>query len=157
MDDLTIARMIHILAIVCWIGGVAFATTVVIPSVKALPPSERLAAFDRIESRFAPQARIWLLFAGASGLWMIQRGGMWDRFGDLHFWWMHAMLCVWSIFFVVLFIIEPVILRRRFEVWAARSPDGAFRLLHRAHILLLGLSLITVIGAVAGSHGFSPF
>lgn len=156
MDDLTIARMIHILAVICWIGGVAFATTVVIPSVKALPSSERLTAFHRIESRFAPQARIWLLFAGASGLWMIQRGGMWDRFGDLHFWWMHAMLCVWSIFFVVLFIVEPVILRRRFEVWAARSPDGAFRLLHRAHVLLLGLSLVTVIGAVAGSRGFSP-
>ena len=70
--------------------------------------------------------------------------------------WMHAMLCVWSIFFVVLFIVEPLILRRRFEVWAARSPDGAFRLLHRAHVLLLGLSLVTVIGAVAGSRGFSP-
>ena len=76
MDDLTIARMIHILAVICWIGGVAFATTVVIPSVKALPSSERLTAFHRNESRFAPQACIWLLFAGASGLWMIQRGGM---------------------------------------------------------------------------------
>lgn len=156
MDDLTIARMVHVLAIVCWIGGVAFATTVVIPSVKGLPPSERLAAFHRIENRFAPQARIWLLLAGASGLWMIQRGSMWDRFGDPNFWWMHAMLCVWSIFFLILFIGEPLVLRRRFDAWATRSPDLAFRRLHRLHIFLLVLSLITVIGAVAGSRGLSP-
>ena len=157
MDDLTIARMIHVLAIVCWIGGVAFVTTVVIPAVRGLPPSERLAAFHRIEGRFSRQARVWILLAGASGLWMIQRGRMWDRFGDLQFWWMHAMVCVWSIFFVVLFIGEPLILHRRFDEWAVRSPDRAFRQLQRLHIVLLVVSLITVVGAVAGSRGLSLF
>lgn len=157
MDDLTIARMIHIVAIVCWIGGVAFVTTVVIPSVRRLPPGERLTAFHRIEGRFAPQARIWVVLAGASGLWMIHRGEMWDRFGDPHFWWMHAMVCVWSLFFLILFVVEPLILRRRFDDWAGRSPDRAFTRLHRLHIVLLVLSLITVIGAVAGSRGLSLF
>lgn len=157
MDESIIARMIHVLAVVCWIGGVGFATTVVIPSVQALPPAERLAAFHRIEGRFAPQARIWIVLTGASGLWMIYRADLWDRFGDLHFWWMHAMLCVWAIFFLVLFVGEPLILRRRFDNWARRSPDVAFRRLLQLHIILLGLSLITVLGAVAGSRGISPF
>ncbi len=157
MDDLIVARVIHILAILGWIGGVWFATAVVIPSVRGLAPAERLAAFHRVEHRFAPQARIWVLLAGASGLWMIHRGGMWDRFSDPHYWWMHAMLCVWSIFILILFIGEPLILRRRFDGWAASSPDRAFSLLHRLHILLLVLSLATVAGAVAGSHGLSLF
>lgn len=157
MDDFTVSRVIHLVAIICWIGGVGFATTVVIPSVRGLPPAEQLAAFHRIENRFAPQARVWVLLTGASGLWMIHRGAMWDRFGDPHYWWMHAMLCVWSIFFLILFIGEPLILRRRFDEWATSAHDRAFRRLHRLHIGLLILSLTTAVGAVAGSHGLSLF
>ena len=33
MDDFTIARALHVLAVVAWIGGVAFVTTVLMPSM----------------------------------------------------------------------------------------------------------------------------
>lgn len=92
MDDFTIARTIHIFSVLMWIGGVAFVTLIVIPSIRlTYPPGERLSAFELIEGRFAPQARIWVLLAGASGFWMVYRGQMWSRFVDPQFWWMHAM------------------------------------------------------------------
>lgn len=74
MDELAIARMIHILAIVCWTGGFAFVTTLIIPTVQRLPAGERLTAFHRVKGRFAPQARIWVVPAGASGPRMFHRG-----------------------------------------------------------------------------------
>src|SRR3546814_19313253 len=81
----------------------------------------------------------------------------WGRFRSLDFWWMHAMVCVWTIFALLLFVGEPLILHRRFPRWVARDPDAAFARLHRMHVVLLTLGLITVFGAVAGSHGWSIF
>ena len=99
MDDITIARAVHVLSVLLWIGGVAFVTLVVMPSIAHAHPSDwRLGTFHQLEGRFAPQARIWVLLAGLSGFWMIYRGHMWDRFADPRFWWMHAMLGIWVIF-----------------------------------------------------------
>ena len=81
MDDFTLARAVHVLAVILWIGGVAFVTLVVMPMLKASEePDTRLARFQQIESGFAWQARIWVLIAGASGLWMVWRADMWGRF-----------------------------------------------------------------------------
>jgi hypothetical protein len=53
----------------------------------------------------------------------------------------------------LLFVAEPLILRRHFHGWATARPKLAFAWLQGAHWLLVGLSLITILGAVAGSHG----
>lgn len=39
--------------------------------------------------------------------------------------------------------------------WATKRPDAAFAWLHRAHWVLLLISLFTIFVAVAGSHGWS--
>ena len=44
-----------------------------------------------------------------------------------------------------------------FHKWATTAPEVAFAWLHRAHWVLLALSLITIFGAVAGSQGWSVF
>ena len=36
MDQLAIARALHVLAVVLWIGGVGFVTTVLLPAVRRL-------------------------------------------------------------------------------------------------------------------------
>jgi uncharacterized membrane protein len=152
MDDITIARLFHVLAIVMWIGGVAFVTTVIFPSIRRNhPPAERLAAFHRIERHFARQAAIWVVVAGASGLWIIYRADMWDRFGDTHYWWMYAMVGLWLIFFAMLFIIEPLFLHRHMA--ASAGPEKDFDRMERMHRLLLAIAVATILGAVAGSHG----
>jgi hypothetical protein len=70
---------------------------------------------------------------------------------------MHAMVCLWTIFVIGLFLVEPFVLDRGLEKWAARRQESAFAWLGAAHWLLLTLSLITIFGAVAGSHGWSVF
>ncbi len=68
---------------------------------------------------------------------------------------MHAMVVVWAIFSAMLFVAEPLFLHSWFLERAERSPENVFRLIERLHWVLLGISLATVLGAVAGSHGVS--
>jgi hypothetical protein len=59
MDDTTIAQAIHVIAVILWIGGVGFVTTVMLPAMRHMKgPVERLAFFDDIERRFAWQAQM---------------------------------------------------------------------------------------------------
>src|SRR3546814_1406299 len=52
MDDFTIARVLHVLAVSMWMGGVAFVTTIVMPFIRrSSPPAERLEAFHHFEGR----------------------------------------------------------------------------------------------------------
>ena len=156
MDDVVIARALHVLGVVIWIGGVAMVTLVVLPALRRgdLGPN-RLQIFEAIERRFAWHARIATLIVGMTGFYMTQRLDLWDRFRSGEFWWMHAMVCLWLLFTVLLFVAEPLLLHRRFHARATAQPDAAFALLQRAHWLLLALSLITILGGVAGSQGLS--
>lgn len=152
MDDFILARVLHVLAIIAWIGGVAFVTTVLMPAIRAAnPPGERLAAFHHVEQGFARQVRFWVALAGLSGFWMAYRADMWDRFADPHYWWMHAMVGLWLVFAVMLYLVEPLFLHRRMEHSA--DPARDFAKMQRMHRVMLGLATITVLGAVAGSHG----
>ena len=156
MDDVVIARALHVLAIVIWIGGVAMATTVALPAVRRGDlGADRLKAFQAIEHRFVWQARTAVIIVGLTGFYMTARLDLWERFQSAQFWWMHAMVGVWLLFAFVLFVAEPFILRRHLEPWAKAAPQITFAWLNRAHWVLLALSLVTIFGAVAGSQGWS--
>lgn len=158
MDDVILARALHVLAIVIWIGGVAMATTVVLPAVRRGELGEdRLKAFQAIERRFVWQARTAVIIVGLTGLYMTWRLDLWNRFHAIRFWWMHAMVCVWLLFAFILFVAEPFILHGRFHRKATEQPGVAFARLQLVHWVLLSLSLITILGAVAGSRGWSLF
>ncbi len=155
MDDLAIARALHVLAVVLWIGGVGFVTTVLFPAIRRTrDPEQRFAAFESFERAFAWQARATTLLAGLTGFYMTGRFHLWDRFWSVQFWWMHAMVLVWLVFTVMLFVVEPLFLDRWLAARSRADPVATFRLMQRLHWFLLTLSLITVLGAVAGSHGF---
>jgi uncharacterized membrane protein len=156
MDPITIARALHVLAIVHWIGGVAMVTLVLLPGImRHVSADKRLVLFEMIEDRFAFQARISTLVAGLTGFYMTYELGAWYRFTEPGFWWMHAMLAVWAIFTLVLYVAEPLFLRRWFHERASRDPEGTFRLVQRMHVLLLTVSLVTVGASVLGAHGAS--
>ena len=158
MDEIVVARALHVLAIVIWIGGLAMATTVVLPAVRRgdLGP-DRAKVFHAIEQRFVWQARISIIIVGLTGFYMMARLDLWERFHSAQFWWMHAMVCLWLLFTVVLFVAEPFVVACRFRKWATSAPQVAFRWLNRVHWVLLALSLITIFGVVAGSQGWSLF
>lgn len=158
MEEYTLARVIHVLAVVLWIGGVAMVTTVIIPAIKKMASKEdRINTFEEIEGRFAFQAKITTFITGLTGFYMVYRLDAWDRYFNANYWWLHAMTIVWLIFTLVLFVLEPLVLHKLFKKFAEKNPEKTFKIMHRAHWVLLTLSLITIAGAVAGSHGWFLF
>lgn len=158
MDSFILARVLHVLGVVLWIGGVAMVTSTLLPLMARIPPiTERIAFFKHIEKRFARQARFTTLLVGVTGFYMVYLLDAWQRFADIQFWWMHAMVLVWLIFSFFLFILEPKVLHKRVSESAHRDPEATLTKMQRMHWFLLSISLITVAGAVAGSHGWLFF
>ena len=153
IDWPALARAVHVLSVVHWIGGLAFVTFVILPGLHEFEAERRLAVFDALERRFAWQARISVLLAGISGFYLFDVFGHWDRITEPTFWWLHAMIALWAIFMVMLFVAEPLFLHAWFESRARRDPESAFHVALRGHCVLTTLALITVAGAVGGAHG----
>lgn len=149
-----IARVLHVLAVVVWIGGIAAVTTVMFPAMRRLDSNEqKVWLFQRIERRFRPQARVAWLIVGLSGLYMVGSLDAWGRFRSIHFWWMDAMVALWAIFGLLLFLIEPFIVGPRLEETLRSEPAKALRRIEAMHWVLLGLSLFVIAAVVAGIYG----
>ncbi len=153
IDDVELARALHVLFVAHWIGGVSFVTLIALPLARAAAdPRKGWALFESIENRFAAQVRWTIPLAGATGFWMTWRLDLWPRFAFAEFWWMDAMVLVWAFFMLVVFVIEPFA-ERRIEAEAERDPTGLMRRLFRVHLVLLAAAGVTIIGAVAGARG----
>ena len=158
MYDVVIARIIHIVGIVVWIGGVVMVTSVILPAIKKFKSvEERVEFFEKVEHKFANQARVTTLITALSGFYMIIRLNLWDRFLDASHWWMYAMVIVWLIFTLMLFVLEPLFLQKKLIERSKTDPEGTYNRILRLHIILSTLSLATIIGAVAGSRGWLFF
>ncbi|MGH6986932.1 MAG: DUF4149 domain-containing protein [Caulobacteraceae bacterium] len=158
MIDVVIARGLHVVAVVVWIGGVALVTTVVLPALRKGDFGEdRRTAFQAIERRFSWQARTAAVVVLASGLYMVARENLWSRYRSADFWWMHAMAALWLMYAVVLFVIEPLFVRRRFRDYSGSDPGRAYAWMQWGHLALLALSLFVVFAAVVGSRGWPIF
>lgn len=155
MDDIVFARVLHVLGVVLWIGGVAMVTFVLLPNLARMQSAvEAMVFFSRFRQRFAAQARIYTLIVGLSGFYMVYALGVWQRFMQWQYWWMHTMVFIWLLFSVMLFVMEP---RSRRQAAASAQKEVSpetFVKIQRKHLFLLLLSLITIAGAVAGSHGW---
>lgn len=157
MDPSTLfplARALHVLGVVLWIGGVAFVTLVLLPALRRLDqPGQRLALFEALEGRFSFQAKFSTVLTGLSGVYMLHFLNAWARYQQAEFWWIHLMTVVWLLFTLVLFVFEPLFLHRWFHRLAVRDEHLAFRWVLRMHVVLLTLSLVAVLGGVLGAHG----
>jgi uncharacterized membrane protein len=153
IDGLAVARAVHVVAVVHWIGGLLFVTLVILPSLLETEAPRRLALLDALERRFATQARLSTLLVGLSGFYMLYSYEHWGRIADPRFWWLDAMIDLWAIFTVMLFIVEPMFLHAWFNARAQRDPDNAFRAALRGHRVLSLIAVVTVLGAVGGAHG----
>jgi uncharacterized membrane protein len=157
IDDLTLARAIHVLALVHWIGGVAAVTTIVLPHAKRMPDAkDAVAAFEEFERRFAPQARVSISLAGLSGVYMLAKLDAWSRFQDASFWWLHLMVAVWGLFAFMIYVLEPLVVHRLFHDLALRQTDRAFALAARLHAIALFVSALAIGAGVLGAHGALP-
>lgn len=144
-----VARAIHILTIVAWIGGVWMVTTVLLPALRDRASDSWVREFEAIERRFAPQVRIAVLLVLLSGLYMLYEYDLWSRFADARFWWMDLMVALWALFALMLFVIEPLLAHR------LRERRGGVTLAQMLwlHRVLLLLSLATIFAVIGGAHG----
>jgi hypothetical protein len=83
---------------------------------------------------------------------MAWRLDLWGLFASPAFWWMDAMVLLWALFMLIVFVIEPVA-HRRVVVMAAADPAALLIRLSRVHRVLLAAGIVTIFGAVAGAHG----
>ena len=154
MDDLTLARAVHVLAVIHWIGGVAFVTAVILPALAVFEePSRRLALFEAIEHSFSAQVKVSVPLAGLSGAYMAWRLDSWGRFFEQAGWWLAAMVLVWALFMALLFVVEPLVLRGRFRRRVAADPAVTFRIIQRAHVVLHAMGMGGAAAGVLGAHG----
>ena len=157
IDDITLSRALHVLAVIHWIGGLSFVTLIALPLARSRPTAEEaLILFEGVERRFSAQLRVTIPLVGATGLWMTYRMELWERFGELHFWWMWAMLVLWLFFMTMIFVLEPL-LHGRFAERTKRDFRSAFRRMIALHGFLLACAAVTVCGAVEGAHGGGLF
>lgn len=151
MDDLTLARTIHVLSVVIWIGGVYFVTFIVLPALKHA--DDKVSRFEKVEIQFTKHAKFVVTLTGLSGFYMLYRLDGWEWYGNSDFWWVHAMTLLWLIFTFVLFVAEPMFLHAWFIRQAEATPERALALATRFHQIMTLLSLIVIAAAIYGVHG----
>ncbi len=157
MDALWLARALHIVGVVLWIGGVAFVTTTLLPAIRSsFALEQQLAEFERYERSFGRQARWTTQLVGASGLYLAWKLELWFRFVTPGYGWMHAMVAVYALFTLLLFVIEPLFFHKMLRHLAQRHPALPMRVLVLMHWFLLCISLLTVATSIAGAHGWNP-
>jgi uncharacterized membrane protein len=71
----TTLKLLHLLAVVVWVGGMVFAHGFLRPALTVLPPPQRLQLMHAVLGRFFAAVALAAGVTLASGLWMI---------GDLH-------------------------------------------------------------------------
>jgi uncharacterized membrane protein len=67
-------KLVHVLAVVLWVGGMAFAQFFLRPAVQALEPPQRLALMQRVLLRFLNAAGIAVLAAVITGAALMALG-----------------------------------------------------------------------------------
>jgi hypothetical protein len=67
------------------------------------------------------------------------------------------MVIIWLLFTVMLFVFEPRARRRQSNVAEKHVSAKTIIRIQSIHWILLSLSLVTIAGAVAGSHGWLMF
>lgn len=153
-DWQTLARAVHVLSVVHWIGGLAIVTTIVLPAAKQMEkPQDALASFEMFERRFARQARWSVALAGISGAYMFGSSYEWHRLFESSHWWLELMIAVWLLFALMLFVLEPLLLHEMFRRFALEQPKRAYELALRLHAVALVASLFAIGAGVMGAHG----
>jgi uncharacterized membrane protein len=66
-------KLLHVLSIVVWVGGMVFAGFFLRPAAMQLPPPQRIPLMHGVLQRFFAAVLLAIVIALATGLWMIGR------------------------------------------------------------------------------------
>ena len=148
---MAILKLLHILSIVIWVGGMFFAYMVLRPSAaEMLQPPERLRLWDRVFSRFFKWVWLAVFLALASGIYMILLyGGM-----ALVPRYIHVMLMlgiVMTLIFVYVFFACYKSLSLMVEAQEWQKAGAMLAKIRKLVALNLGIGLLSIAVAILGS------
>lgn len=157
-----IMHIIHLLTVILWIGGLAFVTMIVLPmAIKTPDALQKVLLFQRVEHRFARIARFYNLATGVTGFAMIFMTGWYQTLftrGGIP---LTVMTLVWVFWFVMLFGLEPIIIRRMLDNMAKGGAkleiDAIFIRLNRLHYFMVAISLVASAAGALLAHGGGIF
>ncbi len=143
----TISLIIHVLSVVVWIGGVSFVTMVMFPIIQREQNSlEQVMMFQGVEHRFARIARLLVILAGISGLYLLHVKGF-----SFAAW---VMIFIWTLYASLLFFLEKMIFKKLFSTPSAKQLDTKqiFFRLQAFHYVILAFSFFAIAAGVWAGH-----
>jgi hypothetical protein len=156
VTGIVLARVLHVLAVVVWIGGVGMVTTILLNATRrSYPAAERFLVSHALEATLRQASTFHHRARRGQRLLHDLVAGRLGSFLSAQFWWMHAMVLTWLAFTPMLFVLEPRCLERLLARRFNLAPEANYRFLEWLHRCLFGLSLLK--GAVAGSLGLNLF
>lgn len=148
-----ILTAIHVTIVVLWIGGVSFVTIIVFPMLLKMDESlEKILMFQRIESVFAKQARIYAWIVGPTGFLLLYLKGMHKLLFTGNAIGPSIMLVIW-IFYTLVLTFEKKVFAILFKDPKKFDAQKVFARLSRGHWIIMGVSLAAVFFGVIGGHG----
>ena len=156
-------HIVHLVTVILWIGGLAFITILILPMIVKMPDAlQKALLFQRIEHRFAPLARYFAAVVGITGFTMFFTRGLGDTLLTREGHSLLFMIAVWSFWVVMLFGLEPLIIKKLLDNMASeggnkgKKPDidAVFSRMKRLHWVLLTLSLAAAASGAIFAHGF---
>ncbi len=151
-----IALVIHLLSIVTWMGGVAFVTMIVFPMILRTDNSlEQVLMFQGVEHRFVKIAKVLVIIAGASGLYMLYSKGFsfLSTFSSIAVWF---MMIIWTVFTILLFYLEPILMKKIFPEDKKFDARQIFLRLQAYHWIVLTMSFTVISLGVWMGHSNIP-
>lgn len=150
MPSVALLLAVHILAAVFWVGGMAFAYTILRPAAGALEPQARLPLWRRVFASFLPWVGVAIVALLVTGFAMIflMFGGMADV--PLY---VNLMLGVGIVMMLIyLHLVFAPWKRLRRAVDAATWPEAA-KALHQIRVLVGINTVLGTIVIVLGGSG----
>lgn len=146
------AAAVHVLAVVVWVGGMAFALFMLRPGLAALAPGERLGVLARVFARFLPAVGIAILLIVLTGGWLLlQYGGLRNAP-----WGVHAMATLGVLMILVyLWLLLRQNPRLQAAVRAGDWPTAAALAERMRHWIALNLALgvVAIVLGILGRAG----
>jgi uncharacterized membrane protein len=146
-----VARWLHLLGVVVWVGGMFFAHMALRPSVQALDPPQRLPLLAATLARFLTWVAVSIVLILGSGAYLIVIHG---GFAAVR-WPVHAMTAVGALMVVVYAWLVASPFRALQDRVAARDWPAAGAAMARVRHLVavnLILGLVTITIAVLGAR-----
>ncbi len=154
----TLLLIIHVLTVIIWIGGLAFVTIIIFPSLYKIEDIlQKALSFQRVEHRFAKLARYYVAVVGISGLALAYLTGWHRILFTRQGLFLTIMFVMWVIWTVMLFGLEPFIIKKMLERMvkgAIPNANDIFKRLNAFHWVMLTLSLAAAASGILFAHGY---